>query len=521
MAFDKYKVVDELYEKYSFVEVKKYKFSQIVYQSLENAKTYEEAVAIGEKNIMNNILSRMSNGLFSRLFSRTVDKLGIEGAFAFYNAFLEKTGMVLSDYELVRICQKPEYSNYFETTDPSGNKLLEDAIDIYNSDANIEIDSEKIINASARVYIDSIKRNKILNAEEEAEAFRKYRETNDDEYKEQIINSNLRLVVYLAKRRYVASQHDIKLDLLDLIQAGNLGVLTSFDRYDETLGVRFSTYAVRGIKNSINHLIYNEGGTIKIPDKAIPLISYMRQFRTEYLQKNHVEAPKEAIMTYLNVTEEQYDKLIEIEKVKDVESYDVPVERSIDDYYDNSGTDMIDLVEDEDTDSVEDSIIEQYYREEVLAYARKVLSPIKFRVLLKSYGLYSFNREIENTEIGKELNLSGERVRQLKIQALQKLQSNAYKINNGIPVEQDYFSTKDIKKALERKNIRHIRVVQHCVQAKTTIFRCTRCGKSFKENAKEFMKKLDCPYCSGSKNMGTPFDKKSKKYIRRLTSDNK
>ena len=192
MAFDKYKVVDELYEKYSFVEVKKYKFSQIVYQSLENAKTYEEAVAIGEKNIMNNILSRMSNRLFSRLFSRTVDKLGIEGAFAFYNAFLEKTGMVLSDYELVRICQKPEYSNYFETTDPSGNKLLEDAIDIYNSDANIEIDSEKIINASTRVYIDSIKRNKILNAEEEAEAFRKYRETNDDEYKDQIINSNLR-----------------------------------------------------------------------------------------------------------------------------------------------------------------------------------------------------------------------------------------------------------------------------------------------------------------------------------------
>lgn len=508
MAFDKAKVVNELYEKYEFLGTRKYIFSGIVCQSLENANTYEEAIAIGEKNIRENIISRMGSGLFLRLFHRTVDRIGIRAAFDFYNDFFEKTGMTLGDYELIRISQRPEYGSFFESVEPDGNKFLEDVIDIYNSDANIDIDSGEIVNASARAYINSIKRNKILNAEEEAEAFRKYRETNDEEYKEQIINSNLRLVVNLAIKRYVAAKEYIKLDLLDLIQAGNIGLLKSFDRYDETIGTRFPTYAVKGIKKYMSHLMCEEGYTIKIPDWAPQRVSLMRQFKNEYLQKYHVEAPKEKVMAFLGTTEDVYDELIKIERIINVESYDVPVDE-------DGETNMIDLVEDTKQIGVEDNAINGYFTDELLAYAKEMLDPIKYKVILESCGFNSDGRAKDNTEIAIEINRSGERVRQLIIQAIQKLQSNAYKINNGIRVDQEYFSIKDLKKIMESNGVKHIRVVQHCVQAKTSIFKCNRCHKTFREEAKEFVKRLECPYCSEMEKLIPP-----KKYLRKLSKDN-
>ena len=296
--------------------------------------------------------------------------------------------------------------------------------------------------------------------------------------------------------------------MLDLIQAGNIGLLKAFDRYDETVGTRFPTYAVKGIKKYMSHLMCKEGYTIKIPDWAPQRVSIMRQFKNEYLQKYHVEAPKEKVMAFLGITEDVYDELIKIERIINVESYDVPVDE-------DGETNMIDLVEDTKQIGVEDNAINGYFTDELLAYAKEMLDPIKYKVILESCGFNSDGRAKDNTEIAREINRSGERVRQLIIQAIQKLQSNAYKINNGIHVDQEYFSIKDLKKIMESNGVKHIRVVQHCVQAKTSIFKCNRCHKTFKEEAKEFVKRLECPYCSEMEKLIPP-----KKYLRKLSKDN-
>ena len=176
---------------------------------------------------------------------------------------------------------------------------------------------------------------------------------------------------------------------------------------------------------------------------------------------------------------------------------------------------MIDLVEDTKQIGVEDNAINGYFTDELLAYAKEMLDPIKYKVILESCGFNSDGRAKDNTEIAREINRSGERVRQLIIQAIQKLQSNAYKINNGIRVDQEYFSIKDLKKIMESNGVKHIRVVQHCVQAKTSIFKCNRCHKTFREEAKEFVKRLECPYCSEMEKLIPP-----KKYLRKLSKDN-
>jgi RNA polymerase sigma factor (sigma-70 family) len=502
MEFNKYKVVDELYEKYSFVTNKKYLLAKIVYKSLDKATSYEEAIKIGEKNIRDDILFRMSNGLFTKLFYRTVDKLGLEDTYNFYDKFLKDTCMVLSDYDLILMSKKEEYSKFYEEADPGNNKLLEDVIVLYNSDVNVELYSDSIFTAETRAYLHSIHGCKALTGEVEQELFKKYRETNDEEYKDAIIKGNLKLVVHIAKRRYAAMLNSgLKLDLLDFIQAGNLGLLIAFDKYDETLGIRFSTYASRGIKNQINALICSENKTIRIPEKAVYLTSFIKKYKEDYLQKYHVEPSKEQIMVHFDLDEDTYNKIV-VANSRKVESYDVPVETDLFDEEDLGYTVFKkDMIVDNDSESIEDVTIEKYYVEELLAYAKRTLDPIKYKVLLESCGFNKSETARGVTSIGRELHLSAERARQLRVAAIQLLQANSDPVNYGVSISQEYYSTKDVKRILEEKHIYQFRVLRHAPYVKSTSIKCCECGETFNQDIKEFLKKFECPNCGRVKKL--------------------
>ena len=534
MKLDKSKLVNDLYEKYIFIAKKDEVFRKIVLESIPNDATYEEALDIAKKNIINNIIYRMNNRLFTRLFDRTVQKMGIENAFDFYNTIIQETGMKVNLYDMIRISEKDEYDSFFKKANSNGNKLLEEVLDLYNSDIDIDVNSNSYITPEVNEYIKYIAKNyKLLKSrEEELELISKYRQTNDKEYKDKFINSNLKLVVAMALKRH-KHLHFIgkKIDLQDLIQAGNIGLLKAFDGFDENKGFKFSTYAKWWINAEILDYISSETGTIKIPIKMFLDINRINRFKEEYIYKHGTAPSNKEIMKYMEIDEEEFDKLRKAEMISNVVSYDIPIQSNIDledniditdiikttseiEYleeqevkevplpyddlekinYDDE-INAIDLVPDEESINIEDAIIEDAFTEQMLAYAKKTLNKNENKVIQETCGFNEEQEEKTFTEIGKKLNVTHERIRQIEIDAIYKLQKNSAMINNGIQVEQEYYSLKDIKNILKQNNISSIRIVSHSRYRKISTFECRECGKEFKEEAKEFLETLECPYC--------------------------
>ena len=535
MSYNRRKLLIELHKKYYFIESHTDRIRNIIFDSIPDDATYEEALRIGNENIIKNIIYRINNRLFPRLFNRTVKRMGIERTFDFYNTIIQTTGHEIHPYDLLKICANSKYDAFLKNAESNGNKLLEDVLDMYNSDADINI-SWNHISHEVKEYLSWIKNFSLLKSkEEEAALIRKYKETGNKEYKDQFINSNLRLVVNIVLKKY-STKPNIKLDLQDLIQAGNIGLIKAYEKFDENKGFKFSTYATWWIKSEIDNLIFREGDTIRIPQETIIKINKMQIFRDEYLAKYGVEASEEDIRNYLKVTEETYNEIKLADARRKTLSYDVRIhdgyelfdevdfselskqteemeytsteeepiiklpvssdileEISLDDELYLS---IMDLIPDNESTSVEEEAIKKYLTQQMLTFTLNTLKPNEIRIMLEECGFNKEGYSKMQIEIGKELGVSHERIRQIEASALQKLQSHAYRINNGIPVEQEFFSLKDIKKELKRKRIKNIRILSHHIYNKNTRFKCKECGNEFKENTSVFIKNPECPFCS-------------------------
>lgn len=519
MKLDRNKLVAELYEKYIFVSKRGETFRKIVLDSITDDITYEEALEIGKKNIINNIIYRMNNNLFIKLFNRTVKAIGIERTFDFYNAIVQETGMKINTYDIIKISKKDEYSPFFEKINPKENKLLEDFLYIYNSDIDIGIDPSKFLKSEDRKYINYIEKNyKLLESrEEELKLISKYRQTQDVEYKDQFINSNLRLVVNMAFKQY-SHQTNMKLSLLDLIQAGNIGLVKAFDKFDENKGFRFSTFAIWWIKSEIMKLIYSENETIRIPAKMFINIAKINRFKEKYMYKHGVEASKEEIMNYMDINEEELNELKRIEIMRNTLSYDIAIYNNFEDedniditnlieqiseieYLEENNFDeeecvnAIDLIPDEESIRMEDAIINDFFRDQMLAYANRVLNPKENKIILEKCGFNEEQTAKEYNKIARNLNVTAQRIKQIEKGAIYKLQKHTKRINNGVKVKQEYFTIKDIKKILKQNNITNIRIVDHSLHRKISTFKCIECNQEFNAEAKDFIETLECPYC--------------------------
>ncbi len=255
-----------------------------------------------------------------------------------------------------------------------------------------------------RQYLREIGRVPLLDAEEEAELAKRY-EKGDRRAKDKLTESNLRLVVSIAKK-YIGRG----LSLLDLIQEGNQGLIRAVEKYDWRKGFKFSTYATWWIRQAITRAIADQARTIRIPVHMVETINKLYRTSRRLMQELGREPTAEEIGEELEI---EPDRVREIFKIaQEVTSLETPVgedEESI----------LGDFIPDESQLSPVDQASKQLLKDhldEVLA----TLSDREARVLKLRFGLEG-NKQMTLEEVGKVFGVTRERIRQIEAKALRKL----------------------------------------------------------------------------------------------------
>lgn len=293
--------------------------------------------------------------------------------------------------------------------------MAEIMIDALDLDEDMEFDQENevntgnadvVITSSVKMYLREIGQYDLLSREEEiklAEAAA----NGSQKAKDDLVNHNLRLVVSIAKR-YMGRG----LTLLDLIQEGNMGLIKAVDKYDVSKGFKFSTYATYWIKQAISRAVMDQARNIRIPVHIIELMSNIKKVERDF-QQVHGREPKEAeVAAVLG---------IEVKKVKeaytwmkDTTSLDIMVG-------DDEDTTVGSFIEDE---SVVPAFVAIEENDRITAI-RNILDTLNDRekmVIVRRFGI-GLDRAETLDEIGKELGLSRERIRQIEAAALRKLRN--------------------------------------------------------------------------------------------------
>ena len=255
-----------------------------------------------------------------------------------------------------------------------------------------------------KMYLKDIGRVPLLSAEEEVELARRMQE-NDEAARRRLSEANLRLVVSIAKR-YVGRG----MLFLDLIQEGNLGLMKAVEKFDYQKGFKFSTYATWWIRQSITRAIADQARTIRIPVHMVETINKLTRVQRVLLQELGREPTPAEIAEKLDVTEE---RVREIQKIaQDPVSLETPIGEEEDSH-------LGDFIEDEKTATPSDSVASTMLKEQLLGVL-DTLTPREQKVLLLRYGIRDGKpRTLE--EVGKEFNVTRERIRQIEAKALRKL----------------------------------------------------------------------------------------------------
>ena len=272
-----------------------------------------------------------------------------------------------------------------------------------------EISSDsKAFSDIVKVYYSEISKFPVLSSDEEKELIKKYKEENDLSAREKLINCNLRLVVYVAKR-----YNSDGLDLLDLIQEGNLGLMLAIDKFNLELNTKFSTYAVWWIRQNINRAIYGKSNIIKIPEYYYNRQSKIRRIISEYKQSHNGEEPtKKDIASILGIKDYDIDKYQGT--TSQCISYDQKIKPDDDD-----STNLIDMLPGESDVTKElDNKFLSLEIEEVF----KLLTPREADIIKKRLGFYGKSYTLE--EVAKGYNMTKERIRQIEAKTLIKLRRN-------------------------------------------------------------------------------------------------
>ena len=277
-----------------------------------------------------------------------------------------------------------------------------------NEEQNIGYDELDIsesagIDDPVRAYFKSIGRTKLLSADEEIELGKRIA-NGDEDAKKKLTEANLRLVVSIAKRYSGRGMH-----LLDLIQEGNIGLMRAADKFDYSKGFKFSTYATWWIRQSITRSIADQSRTIRIPVHMGDTINKMNRVKRELLVELGMEPNTEQIADRMGIP---------VEKVRDImmAAMDpISLETPIGEEEDSK---LEDFVQDS-TQSVERTVIQSRLREQVDEVLGK-LPEREERVLRLRFGLDD-GRERTLEEVGREFNVTRERIRQIEMKALRKL----------------------------------------------------------------------------------------------------
>lgn len=255
-----------------------------------------------------------------------------------------------------------------------------------------------------KAYLKEIGRVPLLSAEEEG-VLARAAQAGDADARRQLSEANLRLVVSVAKR-YAGRG----LPFLDLIQEGNLGLMKAVEKFEPDRGFKFSTYATWWIRQSITRAIADQGRTIRIPVHLVEHINRVKKTAGELLRKNGREPTAEEIAVRLEMEPDRVRELLQL--AQEPISLETPVGEEEDAH-------LEDFIQDEEAGIPVDEAGRQLLRQELMNVL-KSLTPREERVLTLRFGLEDGQaRTLE--ELGKEFNVTRERIRQIEAKALRKL----------------------------------------------------------------------------------------------------
>ncbi|HYH75368.1 MAG TPA: RNA polymerase sigma factor RpoD [Candidatus Saccharimonadales bacterium] len=282
---------------------------------------------------------------------------------------------------------------------------LEDGEELITEDQHYLDD---IADDSVRLYLREIGKIPLLSAEEELDLAQRV-VAGDKDAKDKMAEANMRLVVSIAKR-YVGRG----LDLLDLIQEGNTGLLRAVEKFDPDKGFKFSTYATWWIRQAITRAIADQARTIRIPVHMVETINKLLRTQRRLTQELNREPSNEEIAAAMDI---EVDKVEHIMKIKqDISSLDASIRD------DEEESVLADFIEDEDTISPEESATNQLLKEQVKGMLG-ALTEREQKILKLRFGLED-GKQHTLEEVGQEFSVTRERIRQIEAKALAKLRKH-------------------------------------------------------------------------------------------------
>ncbi len=317
----------------------------------------------------------------------------------------------LSSDEVIDKCEK--YIIDPEDIDEMHKKLNEAGIVVEELTLEEKVSLDKIMgdgitDDNVKMYLKDIGSVPLLTPEEERNLAIMMASENeaDCQYaKNRLSEANLRLVVSIAKK-YVGRG----MQFLDLIQEGNLGLMKAVEKFDYTRGFKFSTYATWWIRQSITRAIADQARTIRIPVHMVETINKTNRVARGLLQELGREPSTAEIAEAMGLTEEKVAEILKIGQ--DPVSLETPIGEEEDSH-------LGDFIEDSNATSPSDSAESKMLREQLLQVLN-TLTPRENEVLRKRYGLDD-NRPKTLEEVGREFNVTRERIRQIEAKALRKL----------------------------------------------------------------------------------------------------
>ena len=312
-----------------------------------------------------------------------------------------------------------ELDKLYETIESMNIEIIDDFGDVELDNLNFDTELPKSQDAAAvasadthnlamddpvKVYLKEIGRVPLLTAEEEQVLAMRIAD-GDQQAKQRLAEANLRLVVSIAKR-YVGRG----MQFLDLIQEGNLGLIKAVDKFDYTKGFKFSTYATWWIRQAITRAIADQARTIRIPVHMVEKINKVKKTNSQLLHKNGRDPTAEEIADELQMPVEKVREILRV--AQEPVSLETPIGEEEDSH-------LGDFIPDDDALAPADAASMLLLKEQ-LGEVLKTLTAREEKVLSLRFGLEDGHpRTLE--EVGKEFNVTRERIRQIEAKALRKL----------------------------------------------------------------------------------------------------
>ena len=331
----------------------------------------------------------------------------------------------LSDKDYDLVAEEIGLDRFYDTLEDNGIDLVEDEVssaemsqiesevEAFSNSDNMEriLEQEGLaVDDPVRMYLKEIGRVPLLTPEREkalAEIMINEESTEEEKRaaKNEIVESNLRLVVSIAKR-YVGKG----MFFLDLIQEGNLGLMKAVDKFDYSRGYKFSTYATWWIRQAITRAIADQARTIRIPVHMVETIHKVSRYSRQMLQELGREATADEIGEKMGMSAEKVREIMKI--AQDPVSLETPIGEEEDSH-------LGDFIPDDDTPAPADAASATILRE-VIEKELNTLTPREAHVIKLRFGLYD-GRTRTLEEVGKEFDITRERIRQIEAKALRKL----------------------------------------------------------------------------------------------------